>query len=197
MRKLKNNKVFPGDFIVERGIESHPHLDVGIGLPPEKRSFSLSTYSAPLYWRLDDPEFNLIEIGVDRDSGMLVSISAVFYKGLLYPLGKIKVAHSNKNAVGIPGFALDLWEDVFKPGRDPLDIKAEFYDVPGRCRFELGEKELRVVLFSDAIRYHITSSDNLVCELNEARELCAVMVTGLDPSEKAILEETIGWSEGR
>jgi hypothetical protein len=56
MKKLKHIKTFPDTFPVERKVHRHIPLDVGI--QKELRPH-------PQYWRLVDPKFNLIEVGLE------------------------------------------------------------------------------------------------------------------------------------
>ncbi len=176
-RKLKLER-FASDFWVTRQIDEFVCLDVTIG--------TSLTNPSPLYWRLIDPETNLIEIGVERDTGQLLSITIVSYQGALYKLETDPPAITAER-LKVPRFCLDLWG---KPHGDVYDIKSDYYDVTGRCRLELGENSLRLELFPDLVAYSIALSSDLICEFNPHDELCAVLVNNIKPSERADLERS-------
>jgi hypothetical protein len=116
-----------------------------------------------------------------------VSFTVTNYNGPEFPLPVVRESDPARNAAGVPGFDLSLWQ----PEQYPHDVSAHYYNVPGRCRLELGEQELRVELFPDSICYHVVANRDFVCEFNQASELCAVRVTRLEPSEVDSLSESL------
>jgi hypothetical protein len=134
-----------------------------------------------------DPKFNLIEVGLEDYTGRLVSFTVTNYNGSLFTLPVTRESDPAQNAEGVPGFDLSLWQ----PERYPQDVSAHFYDVPGRCRLELGEQALRVELFPDSISYLVVANSDFVCEFNQASELCAVRATKLNPNEVESLSESL------
>ncbi len=172
MNKLKFSKSFANTSQIYRKIDRHGCLNVDIGNQPEK-----TPVSPPLCWRLLDSENNLVEIGIDRDTGMLASISMPLYNGTLYPLNEIQ--QHNNDILGIPGFNTDLWD----PGTHTYDIAADLYTVQGRCNVELGQERVRIVLFLDTISYCVVSGGEIICEFNHLDELCAVSILGLHSTE--------------
>jgi hypothetical protein len=178
MKKLKHIKTFPDTFRVERKV--HRHIPLTVRIQKELQPH-------PLYWRLVDPKFNLIEIGLEDFTGRLVSITVTNYNGPVFPLPTIRESAPTRNAEGVPGFDVSLWQTK----SDPHDVSADFYDVTSRGRLQLAELALRVELFPDPIFYHVVANHNFVCEFNEASELCAVRVTKLTPDEVEVLTESL------
>lgn len=185
MQKLKLTEVISERSGANWVIDPVVRVDIGI--------VHLHRRAADRYleWRLDDPIANLIEIDLDRDSGELRSMAILFLRAsVIYPLGTVQENSSERNAIGVPVFALDVWASALE--NDPRDIEIHLYDYPGRCRFELGEKELRVILFPDVISYRVTTTDGkLACDFNETNELCAFMIIGLDATERAMFAEKL------
>lgn len=182
MMKLKHTKNLKRAFPVYIQIDHDIYLDLTI----EK----VSAFP-PLYWRLNDPEYNLIEIGVSRDSGMLMSITIPLYNGLLFPLETLNYYDKNRTSFGIPIFDLSLWELALKPGRDPYNIREEFYDVKARCRFEINKDCLHISLFPEPIMYEVMVNDQFSCEFNSSNELIAILIKGISESDVKILQTII------
>jgi hypothetical protein len=178
MKKLKHIKTLPDTFRVERKV--HRHVPLTVRIQKELQPH-------PLYWRLVDPKFNLIELGLEDFTGRLVSFTVTNYNGPMFPMPAIRESAPTRNAEGVPGFDVSLWQ----PKSDPQDVPAHYYDVTGRCGLQLAELDLRVELFSGPIVYHVIANHNFVCEFNEASELCAVRVTKLNPDEVEVLTESL------
>jgi len=178
MKKLEHIKTLANAFDVQRKVHRHVCLSV---------TFKDQISPHPLYWRLDDPKFNLIEIGIEPYTGQLLSFTVANYNGRISPLESVAESYSRPSNDGIPCFNTDLWQT----DRDADDVSANFYDVPGRCRILLGVQRLRVELFPDQISYNL-KTDHFVCEFNEAKELCAISVTNLTPNEVNKLMQSIG-----
>lgn len=192
--KLKHVDTLTGEFSVTREGDMHVCMSVEIGRDKIR--------SPRVFWRMMDyrdqrviitdgglgqsvvtDTQSLLEIGIDEESGQLASLDVVLYKGLLYPLGR----ELEKDLVisGLPCFCLDLWE---KP-HDIYDYGKYLYDVPGSFQLELGATSLRIRLYPSERKYGVTLSNQLTCEFNEHKELCAVLVSGLDSSEVQMLRD--------
>ena len=178
------------------------HTGVALAVLPVQREFgpyvpvSVTTgYShldPPLYWRLDDPKFNLVEIGINRRSGQFVSLTVVFCKEVVRTLSQPDEAPPGREVQGLPVFSLDPWAAAFAPDRDVDDRRPEFYDVPGRCRLELGDDAVRVVLSSGEINYRVvTQQEEFVSEFNSAGELCSILLPKLTQHDRRMLEESL------
>ena len=152
-------------------------------------STGYSHLDPPLYWRLDDAKSNLVEIGINRHSGQFVSLTVVFCKEVVQTLSE---ASPSEEVSGLPVFSLDPWAAAFAPDRDVDDRRSEFYDVPGRCRLELGDDAVRVVLFSGEIHYCVvTQQEEFVSEFNSSGELCSILLPKLGQHDRRMLEETL------
>jgi hypothetical protein len=174
--RLEHSCTIADDFVVTRRFDSYVCLDLDI----DKSETDLP----PLYWSLAEPKFSLVEIGIARSSGRLLSVTVVLYKGVLHR--KKSSSASLEKLFGMPVFDLGLWVEP-----KSLDVKRDHYRVSGKCRLELGSKELRVNLFSEEISYTVGVSDQLMCEFNPSGELCAVSVSNLSSLEMSALGDYI------
>lgn len=182
MMWLKYTGVVPAVLPVQRQFGPYVPVSVMTGYRAE---------DPPLYWRLDDPKFNLVEIGIDRRDGHFVSLTVTFYNGTVQALSRAEDAPAGGDINGLPLFSLDPWAAAFAPERDIYDMRAEFYDVPGRCRIEMGGDTVRVVLSADEIHRRVVTRGELVSEFNSSGELCAISLLKLSPQEKRMLEESL------
>src|SRR5215203_4375198 len=179
--RLKYTGVVPAVLPVQR--QFGPYVPVSV----------MTGYRAddpPLYWRLDDPKFNLVEIGIDRRGGHFVSLTVVFYNSAVHPLSRPEPAYERGDLNGLPIFNRDPWAAAFAPERDVYDTRAEFHDVPGRCRIEIGGDTLRVVLSSDDISHRVFTQGEFVSEFNSSGDLQAIALLKLSPQEKEMLEQS-------
>ena len=136
----------------------------------------------PLYWRLMDPEFNLVEIGIDRRDGHFVSFTLVFCKDVVRTVSKTDETPPAGEDHGVPLFSLDPWADNSETGR---------YDVSGKCRLELSSKDARVVLSSDDIHHRVVNEVGLIWEFNAANELQSILLPNLTPHDRTSMEESL------
>ncbi|WP_374420571.1 hypothetical protein [Chromobacterium sp.] len=77
-----------------------------------------------VYWRLGNFKSSLIEIGVDRKSGVVASFSLVIFD--CFERGVPELSTSLRAEVGVPCFSVDCWHEEML-----LDERAEvrvFYD---------------------------------------------------------------------
>ncbi|HYY97213.1 MAG TPA: hypothetical protein VE642_01410 [Pyrinomonadaceae bacterium] len=189
--RLRHAGSLTGAALVDRAIDADIPLDVVIRTAREAESPPALSYAfrppPPLYWRLDDAGFNLIEIGVDRGTGALRSFAAPLYRGALGGLDAAEEPDPSECAECVPRFDLAPWAALFESPEGRDTIRAEFHDVPGRCSFQLGGDTLRVVLFREAVSYRVDTGAGFVSEFNHAGELCAVTLKGLGDDEVACL----------
>lgn len=123
----------------------------------------------PKYWTLGDPKYCLIEIGIDPDTGVFISLTVVSLNGKLEKCN-INIDSKVKEKVtnGMPKFSLNLWE-----GKKEND---RFFDVSGRFRLQISGNYLRVLLFDENIILRtVVCSNKLSIELNESDELISVI----------------------
>jgi len=138
------------------------------------------------YWRLDDPEFNLLEVNVDIQTGALAGIAIPLYNGALHDLITAVDEGSAQDAKGIPRVDMDPWTSIIN---GPTVTK--YFSVPGRCRFELGAETLRVALFPEPVSFRVSINDALLWEFNEQAELCAFVVKRLEEPEIAAIRSYV------
>ncbi len=179
--KLKHITTFTTDLAISKQFDPYVCLDLSINKDSIARP--------PLYWRLVDPKFCLIEIAIDRNSGRLVAVTVVMYQGNLRKADTLERQDlSIKRVAGLPVFSRDLWSK----SSDMYDASKDFYDVRGKCQLEVSATEVRVSLFPDKIGSCIEIPNQLTCECNENDELCAILVKGLTDQDISMLEESIG-----
>ena len=176
MSRLRHAQTLADDREPERHIDRHASVGVAVDYSPGR---------PPLYWRLIDPSFNLIEIGVAADTGRLVRFELVQYNGPLHPLRPPAGGDAAEDLAGLPAFDLAPWRE----GRADFARDPALHDVRGRCRCELGGDVFRVVLFPDPVRRRLTTRGRLVTEFNADGELCAVSLLNLDADERTRLTE--------
>lgn len=176
-KRLKLERVVTGESRVNWVMDLPVRIDVGVDVLPRRSS------TTQLHWRLSDPVFNEIYVDIDGETGTLKSLSVLFLKkSIIYPLSTTAEAGPRRNATGVPSLVLDAQaEDLNKA------LKEEgmyFQEVKGRCRFEIGDGQFRVILFRDDVSYYVTTADGkLKCEFNELEELCAFTIEGLTALE--------------
>jgi hypothetical protein len=175
-KKLEHVGTIHEHCVITRQIDSYICLDVTIG--------DTSLPSPPLYWRVDEPKCNLVEIGIDRSSGRMVSFTVVLYNDVFFPTNTDQYLPSGNRQSGVPLFNLDPWHTTDSTSHPSLD----YYDVRGKIRLELDESRLRINLFDDIIAYRIELSEDTACEFNHQQELCAFSVSGLSKSEVQTLK---------
>ena len=175
--RLRNIGNVPSGLPVQRLVD--PYV-------PLKLSAGYSVADPPLYWRLVDPQFSLVEIGINRWDGRFVSFTVAHYNGELHPLGIPSGTVSTETLAVLPAYSLESWAG-FRSDRDVGDIKGEFHDIQGRCRLELGNDSLRVVLFPDPIVLRVDTRGEVVFEFNASNELCALTFLRLGREEMDIL----------
>lgn len=177
MSRLRHARTLADDRAPERHIDRHASVGVTV-----ERAVS----PPPLYWRLIDPVYNLIEIGVETYTGRLVSFDLVQYNGPLHPLRPTGGGGDDgADLDGLPAFDLGPWREARADfAKDPT-----LHDVSGRCRCEFGDDRFRVVLFPDPVRRRVTTRGQLVTEFNADGELCALTLLNLDADERNRLAE--------
>lgn len=143
----------------------------------------------PLYWRLMDPEFNLVEIGIDRRDGHFVSFTVVFCKEVVRTLSESPKAPVSEE--GVPVFSLHPWAAALAADPDIHAFQTRLHDVHGRCRLELGSDAVRVVLSSDEIHHCIVTEGGLIWELNASGELRSTLFPGITQDDLTSLEESL------
>jgi hypothetical protein len=163
----------------------------------------------PLYWRLMDPEFNLVEIGIDRRDGHFVSFTLFFCKEVVRTLSqagetvgqaflpvpktdwKVRPAAPGGESFGVPVFSLDPWTAALASDPEIQTFQTRLHDVAGRCRLELGNNAVRVVLSSDEINQRVVTDGGLIWEFNASAELRSALFPNITQQDKTLIEESL------
>jgi hypothetical protein len=143
--------------------------------------------SPPLYWNVVDPKWNLIEVGIDRSSGELVSIILTFYRGALASMNMDRLPEPPDKEIGIPKFDLKMWNEP----KDLYDIRSEIEEFPARCHLQLLNKTLRIEISPETVAYLVEVSETLVAEFNHNNELIGVVMRSLTTQEVRKVERYV------
>ncbi len=154
----------------EREVRITRAFDYSLALSVE---IGAAVTGATSYWRQMDPEFSLVEIGLDEEEGSLLSVTVPLYNGLLYPYVPDSAQVSGR---GLPIF------DAPGPGSG-AGAGANLFDVPGRCRLELGAGLLRLALLEGDVATLIEVGDGLQAEFDARSQLIGFRLTGLTARE--------------
>lgn len=130
-----------------------------------------------LYWRLIDPEYSLLEIGVDSASGELRSLTVPLYNGDI----DVRASVAGKpvsSTLGTPVFSTTHWPSDWR------ETRHRFVDVPGRIRLDCGPDDVRIVISDESVHRSVQVGARLVCELNDADDLVGFRILAVCPEER-------------
>ena len=175
MQLLKHATTTKGPSRLVRQFDEYTHLQVEL---------NYTTLKMPFYWRLRDPSFCLVEIGVDPEIGELQRIVIPLYNGVLHPFRASLPTQSHRCEIGVPVFQKTFW--TITPSSACFGAT---HDEIRRCSIELENDRLRVVLAADEIAYVVSTDEWLHLEFNETGELVSFCVTNLAPFEVRLLKE--------
>ena len=121
-----------------------------------------------VYWQLADPDFSLLEIGLERTSGRTTKVTVPLYRG---GLGRRDAVHEGPNVEGIPEFDVRAWQPVAR------STAGDFKEVSGRIRIDV-ERDgwWTITMFDEAVVHHVGVRDLLSYGLNSRKELCQFSV---------------------
>jgi hypothetical protein len=142
-----------------------------------------------LYWRLIDPCFDLVEIGVNPLTGALTSVKLVFYMGELSMEENAIPSTVHTKAMGIPQFNLNMWP------QPQVHYEQSIYDVVGRCSLSMARQDLMMRLFPDPIASIMHISDDLSCHFNAQDELIGFTIRRLKPHERTTLQKRLTYKD--
>jgi hypothetical protein len=131
-----------------------------------------------LYWRLVDPKFSLLEVGLDSVSGQLRSLTVPLYNGELDSQSDAVKYGAAGLPLGIPIFDTTSWTS------DLRETKHRFIDVRGRIRLRVCPTEMMVIISEEPIHQSIQVNSRVVCELNASAELVGFRILGISPEER-------------
>lgn len=182
MRKLlRRSGVYSGNCNIVR--EFDHHICLGIRVDP------VAWPSSPrLYWFLVDPDTNHIELGIDRISHRLLSVTVIIYKGGIKSVSDHPICnYTIPESIGVPEFFVDLWDD----SASTYGMDRNYYDYPGKCQVEVGVSSIRLVLHPDKVASRTVGAGWLVCEFNNNDELCSIIVRDLSEDKIAELRNCL------
>lgn len=133
--------------------------------------------SLPLYWRLLDPIYSLVEVAIDSRNGCFVSVTVPLYNGKLVERGEMPGLGIARRK-GIPCFRMDLW-----PGSEKLYPKGYYYTVEGRCNAWIAQNSLCISMFDDAIEEIVEPCPELWLHFNHQGDLCGLTAPDLSVDE--------------
>ena len=128
-----------------------------------------------LYWRLIDPSFSLIEIGISSATSRVMSATVVLYNGQLESCPQSCFDNVNNIESGIPVF--DLTRNDWVNG---------FCDVSGRCRLQKRDISLRIQLFATRPD-RIAIYERFSFEVDANQNLVAITIGDLEVEEWKLL----------
>jgi hypothetical protein len=129
------------------------------------------------YWRMIDPEFSLLEIGVDSITGQLRSLTVPLYNGKLATIENVLTESMPEILSGTPIFNKVHWD------ADLGEVRNRVSDVPGKIRLDLSNEELRIVIEDEAIKRAVLVNNRIICDFNESAELVRLRIINLNQTE--------------
>lgn len=173
--KLQLESIVSSRPVLERTLDRYTLLRV----EPQNPS------SLPLFWRLVDPTFNLVEVALSPGSGWLLKVVVPLYNGDI-PEGDQILGDGIDRQQGFPCFHTNFWPE---PGKWPPT--GHYYTVEGRCRIWTSRNSLCISLFDDAIKEVIEPYPELWLLFNAQRELCGLTAPNLSEGERRGLAENV------
>lgn len=162
--RLRSVKSAPGKRI-QRSLDRYCLFRAG----PEGLSGSL-----PLYWRLMDTEFSLVEVAIEPGTGEFRSVAIPLYNGDIPRAGSLSIGSVER---GLPVFDVGLWDvsSLFPAGH--------YVTAEGRCACTLRDGALLIQLFADRIVRTVEPHAGVRLLFNGRDELCGVLAPNLTAAE--------------
>lgn len=164
-------------------VREFARLDVEIDKPSKP---------TPLYWRLGGRR-DLIEVGVHRETGRLLSMAVPIYSGQLAHAASRSQAPPRVTE-GVPGFDRGLWPPAVLTGGGTYG--EDFVDNEGEFHMRMCQDELVIDLSPARPAYRIVAGAQLACDFDEHGELCAFVLLHLTPQELSVIEDEYGQAGG-
>src|SRR5690606_36386125 len=124
--KLKMTQIAQTDITMK--LVSDPYICVDVLIGSDK------VIRRPMYWRLVHSTTNLITIGLNPFTGLLWSITLIYFP----PIKPVEIDKTTAVAVvehvGLPQFNLDAWQPI---SFSVDDYHRTFYDIEGKCTVQL------------------------------------------------------------
>ncbi|AYB38171.1 hypothetical protein [Brevibacillus laterosporus] len=121
-----------------------------------KTSFAFPTQ----YWRTGDLKESFIEIGINSESGELLSITSILLPTVSYESPTFLDGQKDIDQSGIPVFDMSAWENI-KYIDDPFDFQSFFFN--GRLTIVLDDKKtVASTLSSEHFTFYFDSNHFLI-----------------------------------
>lgn len=174
--KLRLKNIRPAEESLARSLGGYIVLRVGPDVPGE---------GLPLFWRLEDPEFSLVEVALEPKTGCLRRVVIPLYRGDLFSRTDA-IGEGARARSGMPCFDTEPWPE--SPGGPP---KANYHTVQGRCECWMAGKDFCVSLFNEEIEYCIELCPGLKMCFNDSGQLCGLVAPNLSSDEMLRLSKEI------
>ncbi|MCR8982539.1 hypothetical protein [Brevibacillus laterosporus] len=112
------------------------------------------------YWRTGDLEKSLIEMGINSESGELLSITLTMLHSVSYESPIFLHSKKDIDQFGIPVFDISAWENI-RFIDEPIDFQSFFFN--GRLIIALDDKKtVASMLSSEHIKFYFDSNHFLI-----------------------------------
>ncbi|PPA86092.1 hypothetical protein C4A75_05725 [Brevibacillus laterosporus] len=113
-----------------------------------------------LYWRTGNFKKTLMEIGINSESGELLSITLTVLHSVSYESPTFLDSQKDIDQSGIPVFDISAWENI-KYIDEPIDFRSYFFN--GRLTIVLDDKKtVASTLSSEHIKFYFDSNHFLI-----------------------------------
>jgi hypothetical protein len=145
-----------------------PSIEMTLDLRTQLTVWVGGELTPSVYWQLADPDFSLVEIGLERTTGRLTKLAVPLYRG---ELGRQDARQAAPNVEGVPQFDIAEWQPVAR------STAGDFKEVFGRIRIDVGpDGWWTITMFDDEIVHHVGVPDLLSYSFNVRNELCGFSV---------------------
>ena len=154
----------PGNRLVWVGTSSTvPSIDMTLDLRTHLTIWVGGELTPSVYWQLADPDFSVLEIGLERTTGRATKLAIPLYRG---ELGRRDAAQAPPDVEGMPAFDVGAWQPVAR------STAGDFKEVFGRIRIDVDRDGWwTITMFDDEVVHHVGVPGLLSCGLNSRKEL--------------------------
>ena len=121
-----------------------------------------------VYWQLSEPDFSLLEIGLEKETGLFRKLSVALYRG---DFGRRSPRSPRQDQIGIPRFDVREWQPI------PGSTAGDHQEMAGRIRLdEQSDGWWTIGLFDEPVVFEVSVPGLLTFGFSEQRELCELSV---------------------
>jgi|GEM_PF-1495635 hypothetical protein len=143
------------------------------------------------YWSTLDSKGSLMEIGLEKSTGLIFEICIVICNTIYQQ--DLTIVHNNVlEKPGLPLFETNAWN----PKVNPLGYHVEFYDPVYNVRennhFEIyaGKKNTTIILSSNTVVLHVIN-DPVTFGFDKDNNLCYIHIKNMALNDEGFLEQVI------